>query len=231
MTSLFKEAEEAHMFAKVAFWGRQGTGKTTHMVKAAVALHRARGSKGTIMMIDTENCSLTVREMMRAFDIPFQFLQTTKPAEAYKALGELNDSPDCSVLLIDSVTDLYKRPRQDWLMENKKDQIPLNKYSGIDKPFAAFCERLKWVNANVVYTMREKTETETVEENDQSHKVPDGKGAEYIARVKVHAHALKRKNDDMAVRMDISDDAAPGKIARVVNPTDEVWDQVMARFV
>ena len=231
---MFKKASLQRMYAKICFWGRQGTGKTTQVVRTCAALHEQKGGKGDVFMIDTENASQSVRELLKVRGIDLQVLQTTKPAEAIKGLqmaADMMAQGDCSVLLIDSVTDLYKLPRVDWMVRNKKDKIPLNAYSGIDKPYQVFCEKLKWAKCDVVYTLKEKDDKETVDETDQTHKKPDGKdSAEYIARVKVHCQALKRKNADMAVRCDVSDDVAPGKVHRVVDPEPELWAKMVERF-
>ena len=81
---MFKKASLQRMYAKICFWGRQGTGKTTQAVRTCAALHEQKGGKGDVFMIDTENASQSVRELLKVRGIDLQVILLGRDFEILK---------------------------------------------------------------------------------------------------------------------------------------------------
>ena len=224
---MFKDLNEAEAFAKVLLWGPPGAGKSTQAIWCAISLHKGTGAP--VFILDTENALQAAKAIFDAAGVPVQAMQTTRPEEATKAVRHVEQSK--GILVLDSGTDLYRLPRAAWMSKHGKTQIPLNAYTGIDQPFNEFVEVVKWAKCHIVYTLKAKNDKDVVDENEQTFQVADGKGLEYIARVKCAMSATKKKGAPADITMLVTDDAAVGKTFRATNPTQELCDKLMARFI
>lgn len=211
--------------AKIVVHGPSGAGKSTQLLRLLISLHRQTGAP--VFFFDTENAKQAADIIFAEAGVPYQILQSDDPTQAYKAVEYVEKLG--GILGIDNATDLYKMPRLRWQMEHKKP-IPMQQYGAIDRPFDTFQQRLKWAKCHVLYTLKVKADKDTVEENEVVHMVPDGRGLEFVARVKLSMSANKRKGQASEIVALVSDDAAAGKTGRIVSPTQEHMDKIVARF-
>jgi hypothetical protein len=139
MASKFTKAKSERGYLKCALYGKTGSGKTLTSLIWAEYLASLSGKK--VYYIDTERgteyYSMSIPERKchpQAFD--FERLITRSLMETLEAVEEPAQTPDCGVLVIDSITHIWEAARNAY--QGKKmsnDQIPIQAWNGIKKPY------------------------------------------------------------------------------------------------
>ena len=102
---LFKQAENLQAYAKVGFYGQQGSGKTTTAMKIAEGLSTLGGKARPIAFVDTETGSDFFVGRMKEAGIPFFQLKTRAFRSLAEAIAEAETAE--AVLVIDSVSHFW----------------------------------------------------------------------------------------------------------------------------
>lgn len=221
-------------YANVTVWGRQGTGKTVSALLAASVLHRKSPCK--IAVFDTENALGAMTNAIEALGMGESVMHWValmddlkKPmGEEFLDFLQAARKEGAGIVLVDSVTDILKNSRAQWQERNTR-KIPLSMYAEIDYPFKRSIEKLKALPMHAIYTVKEKTETITRGDKEDTNPEPDIKDFEYLSDIKVHTEVEKPRGGSRLFRATVVSRYAKG-VAKFDQPTVKMWEEILSNF-
>lgn len=130
---MFKPLENNRPFAKVAFEGFAGDGKSYTATKLAIGIHQLIGSEKPIAIFDTEKA---FKALKREFDIAGIAALCDDDNRSLAGLSnaiKFCEEGNADILIIDSITHVWESFIQSYMQEKKKSRLEFQDW-GIIKP-------------------------------------------------------------------------------------------------
>jgi len=109
-----KKAENNMAFAKVGIYGEAGSGKTRTAAEIAIGLIKSTSNKKPVGMFDTEPASAFIAPLFKEAGI--EFLVYDESRALVDLMGFMDEAEkECSVVIIDSVTHVWKDVQESYL--------------------------------------------------------------------------------------------------------------------
>lgn len=149
----FKKAKNEQAAVKVLLYGSQGAGKTLTALDIADGLAKKTG--GRVAMIATErgydfytDASKTRALHPEAFD--FDVDPTKSFIDAMRDVDEFIASKKHSVLIVDSLTQVYEACKKLYGEKNKAGSIKIHKWNNINEQYNLFIEKITSCDKHVI---------------------------------------------------------------------------------
>lgn len=174
--SMMKPATNKMAYAKIGLYGTAGSGKTVTAAKIAVGLHKFSGYTKPVGMFDTEPAASFIIPLFEKEGIPFFVYDESRAlADVMRFMDEAEK--ECSIVIIDSVTHIWRDAQESYLGKvneglKRRNKRPINAlefhhWRPIKGAWAEFTDRFLSSKLHVIicgragqiYTYQENTET------------------------------------------------------------------------
>lgn len=177
--SMLKKAEKKNAFAKVGLYGNAGSGKTYTAAKIAIGLHQFGGCTKPVGMFDTEPAASYIIPLFEKAGIEFLVYDESRALKDLMAFMDEAER-DCSVVIIDSITHVWRDAQESYLArvndyrakQNKKPiySLEFHHWRPIKAAWAEFTDRFLSSKLHVIVCGRAGSIYEYQEKDDGSGK-------------------------------------------------------------
>lgn len=148
--SMMKKAENKMAYAKVGLYGDAGSGKTYTAAQLAIGLHKFANLSKPVAMFDTEPAASFIMPYFQKAGIEFYVYDESRALQDLMEYVEEAEEK-CSILIIDSITHIWRKLQQDFLdklnavraNQNKRPLLKLEfqHWGPIKEKFGLFTDR------------------------------------------------------------------------------------------
>lgn len=124
--TMLKKAEHKIAFAKLGIYGRAGSGKTFTAAKVAIGLHHFAKLKKPVGMFDTEPAASFIIPLFKKAGIEFLVYDESRALADLMAFMDEAER-DCSIVIIDSVTHVWRDAQDSYLNKLNAQRKQRNK--------------------------------------------------------------------------------------------------------
>jgi hypothetical protein len=136
----FQLAKNNQAYAKVAFFGSAGSGKTLSATLAAIGLYKrlkaAGKNPGPVVMVDTEAGSDYIVSLFEAEGIPFYVTKTRAFVDLMVALNAADGK--ASILIVDSVTHFWTELQSAYKKKTGRQRLEFRDWDPIKSQWGEF---------------------------------------------------------------------------------------------
>lgn len=159
--NLFFELENNKPFAKIAFEGFAGDGKTYTASELAIGIHKLIGSNKPIASVDTERAIDKLKFKFDDAGIKVMSTQGRTLATVTQAIKMCNEG-FADILIIDSITHVWENFLQSYMEEKRRSTLQFQDW-GIIKPKwkKEFSDVFVMANCHIIFTGRAGYEYES----------------------------------------------------------------------
>ncbi|MGD1842756.1 MAG: AAA family ATPase [Thermonemataceae bacterium] len=130
---MFTKLENNRPFAKVAFEGFAGDGKTYTAAQLAIGIHRLIQSKRPIAVFDTEKAFKALKHIFDKFSIEVMIAEGQRSLTALNQAIQWCEEGNADILIIDSITHVWENFIEAYKTEKKRNTLQFQDW-GIIKP-------------------------------------------------------------------------------------------------
>jgi len=195
MENLFMDLENCRPYAKIAFEGFAGDGKSYTAVQLAIGIHKLIQSQKPIAIVDTEKAMDKLRDRFKEADITAKVTNGRSLATVSAAINACNEGY-ADVLLIDSITHVWESFLEAYKAEKKKTRLTFEDW-GVIKPKwkQEFSDAFVNANTHIIFCGRAGFEYED-EKDDQ------GKRQIFKSGIKMKAEGETAFEPDILILME-----------------------------
>lgn len=207
--SLFMDLENTKPYAKVAFEGFAGDGKTYTAAQLAIGIHKLIKSEKPIVVVDTERAIDKLKPLFDEHNIQVKVSYGRSLATINQAIQACNEG-FADVMLIDSITHVWENYLESYKVEKRRTQLQFQDW-GIIKPKwkKEFSDHFVMANTHIIFTGRAGYEYED-EKNEET-----GKREIFKSGIKMKAEAETAFEPDMLILME--------KVQKVIGEDKEIY--------
>lgn len=208
MENLFMDLENCRPYAKIAFEGFAGDGKSYTAVELAIGIHKLIGSQKPIAIVDTEKAMDKLRERFKDAGITAK-VNNGRSLATVAAIIDTCNKGYADVLLIDSITHIWEAFLEAYKAEKNKTRLSFEDW-GILKPKwkKEFSDAFVNANTHIIFCGRAGFEYED-EKDDQ------GKRQIFKSGIKMKAEGETAFEPDILVLME--------KVQNVLTDNKEIY--------
>lgn len=192
----FKPLENDRPFAKIAFQGFAGDGKTYTATNVAIGIHKLIGSKKPIAVFDTEKAFKALKPLFDKEQVPVVVDNESRSLASLNAAIKWCEDGGADVLLIDSITHVWESYLQAYATEKKRTRLQFEDWSVI-KPKWKMDFSVPFVQAKVHIIFTGRAGYEYEDEKDEN-----GKRQIYKSGIKMKAENETAFEPDILVLME-----------------------------
>ena len=202
------DLENCRPYAKIAFEGFAGDGKSYTAVQLAIGIHKLIGSQKPIAIVDTEKAMDKLRHQFKEADITAKVTNGRSLATVAAAIRACNEGY-ADILLIDSITHIWEAFLEAYKTEKKKTRLTFEDW-GVIKPKwkQEFSDAFVMANTHIIFCGRAGFEYED-EKDDQ------GKRQIFKSGIKMKAEGETAFEPDILVLME--------KVQNVLTDKKEIY--------
>lgn len=196
MENLFMDLENCRPYAKIAFEGFAGDGKSYTAVELAIGIHKLIGSTKPIAIVDTEKAMDKLKHRFSDAGIPAKVTNGRSLATVSAAIQACNDGY-ADILIIDSITHVWESYLAAYMAEKKKTRLDFADW-GVIKPKwkKEFSDAFVMANTHIIFSGRAGYEYED-EKNAET-----GKREIFKSGIKMKAEGETAFEPDILVLME-----------------------------
>lgn len=176
--SMLEEPIDNLAYAKIGLYGRAGSGKTFTATKLAIGLYKYANCNKPIAMFDTEPSYQFIRKYYEEAGIKFKvYARSRALADLMKFMEEAEKS--CSIIIIDSITHIWrdvcdsylKKVNDDRRKKNKKPifRLEFHHWMPIKEAFGKFTDKYLTCKAHAIICGRAGDNYE-YQKNDETNR-------------------------------------------------------------
>jgi hypothetical protein len=205
MENLFMDLENCRPFAKIAFEGFAGDGKSYTAVELAIGIHKLIGSTKPIAIVDTEKAMDKLKSRFDEAGIKAKVTNGRSLATVSAAIQACNGG-FADVLIIDSITHIWESFLEAYKGEKNKTRLDFADW-GIIKPKwkKEFSDAFVMANTHIIFCGRAGFEYED-EKNAET-----GKREIFKSGIKMKAEGETAFEPDILVLMEKTQDILSNK--------------------
>lgn len=166
----FKPLENDRPFAKIAFEGFAGDGKTYTATQIAIGIHKLIQSKKPIAVFDTEKAFKALKPLFDKNEIPVVVDNESRSLASLNKAMKWCEEGNADILLIDSITHVWESYLQSYMSEKKRTRLEFQDW-GVIKPKwkQEFSTPFVQAKCHIIFTGRAGYEYEN-EKNEETGK-------------------------------------------------------------
>lgn len=196
MEDLFMDLENCRPYAKIAFEGFAGDGKSYTAVELAIGIHKLINSKKPIAIVDTEKAMDKIKHRFDDHGIKAKVTNGRSLATVTAAINACN-SGFADILIIDSITHVWESYLEAYKAEKNKTRLDFGDW-GLIKPKwkKEFSDAFVMANTHIIFCGRAGFEYED-EKNQET-----GKREIFKSGIKMKAEGETAFEPDILVLME-----------------------------
>lgn len=164
MSTIFHEARPQSAYLKLGIYGEAGSGKTMTSTRVAIGLHAHIKSDKPIFFMDTETGSDFVHDKIAAeTGFPLQVAKTRAFADLLVAIDEI---PEGSILIIDSITHYWNELIESYLKKYQKMRLTLKDWQLLKAMWREYADRYINSKLHIIVAGRSADKWADVEDED-----------------------------------------------------------------
>lgn len=194
---MFKKLENNRPFAKIAFEGFAGDGKSFTATQVAIGIHKLIKSKTPIAIFDTEKAFKALKAQFEQAGIEAVVDDEQRSLEALSQAIKWCEEGNADILIIDSITHVYEQFLQAYIKQKNRTRLQFEDW-GILKPMwkEKFSTPFVQAKVHIIFTGRAGYEY-TDEKNAET-----GKREIYKSGIKMKAENETAFEPDVLVLME-----------------------------
>lgn len=152
---MFKELENNRPFAKIAFEGFAGDGKSFTATQVAIGIHKLIKSDKPIAIFDTEKAFKALKPKFDEAGIKAVVNDENRSLEALNQAIQWCEAGNADILIIDSITHVYEAYLQAYMKSKNRSRLQFDDW-GIIKPMwkDKFSTPFVQANVHIIFTGR-----------------------------------------------------------------------------
>lgn len=206
----FKKLENNRPFAKIAFEGFAGDGKSFTATQVAIGIHKLINSKKPIAIFDTEKAFKALKPQFDIAQVEAVVDDENRSLEALSQAIKWCEDGNADILIIDSITHVYETFLQNYMQSKNRSRLQFEDW-GVLKPMwkSKFSTPFVQANVHIIFTGRAGYEY-TDEKNEET-----GKREIFKSGIKMKAENETAFEPDILVLME--------KGMNVLTDKKEIW--------
>lgn len=206
----FKPLENDRPFAKIAFEGFAGDGKTYTAAQIAIGIHKLIGSKKPIAAFDTEKAIKALKPLFNQHGVPVVVDNESRSLASLNAAIKWCEEGNADILLIDSITHVWEAFVEAYKRDKKRTFIQFQDW-GIIKPMwkEQFSTPFVLGKVHIIFTGRAGYEysNEVNEDTKKTELIKSG--------IKMKAETETAFEPDMLILME--------KVQEIIGKEKKIW--------